>query len=261
MNNFMVQAYATYKGLFYWLTWISYITNVFLGPAIAVITYALLGQFAFDIEAARYYGLGIIMSQMAFVVVSGITQAYTYDRALGTISYFYISPAGRLANYLSRAAFHFPNGILVYATGLLTLRLLLNIDFSTTNWTAFTLAVLITAASISAFASLLGIFSIVIRDWVHAMVIATGILTVFTGIIIPVDIFPPVIRGFAAILPITNGLDAVRSAIAGSTAAEIYFNILQEAIVCIVYLATGFMGFIFFEKLAKRNGTLERDAT
>ena len=259
MYNFMIQAYATYKGLFFWLNWMSYITNVFVGPAIGVVTYALLGQFAFDMEAARYYGLGVIMSQMAFVVVSGITQSYTYDRELGTISFLYISPAKRLVNYLSRPVLHFPNGILVYATGLTALWLLLDIDFSMMNWPVFILSVLVATASVAAFAQLLGIFSIVIREWVHGMVVATGILFIFTGMIIPIETFPPALQGFAGILPITNALSAIRAAIIGAPSSGIYASILREAIVGIVYLAIGYLGFVFFEKLAKRNGTLERD--
>ncbi len=255
----MVQAYATYKGLFYWLSWMSYTTNIFGGPIVAVITYSILGQFAFSMEAARYYGLGIILNQMAFVIISGITQAYTYDRELGTISFFYTTPANRLVNYLSRPLFHLPNGLLVFGTGLTTLWLLLGIDFGIMNWPAFILAVLIAAFSVAAFSQLLGIFTIIIRDWTHAMVVSTGILFIFTGMIIPVESFPPALQGFAGVLPITNALSAIRSAISGTASSAIYISILREAIVGIVYLTIGFLGFVFFEKVAKRNGTLERD--
>lgn len=256
----MVQAYSTYKGLFFWLSWMSYITNIFGGPIVAVITYSILGQFAFNIEAARYYGLGIILSQMAFVVISGITQAYTYDRDLGTISFFYTTPANRLVNYLSRPLLHLPNGLFVFGTGLITLWLLLGIDFSMMNWSAFTLAVLVATLSVAAFSQVLGIFTIIIRDWTHAMVVSIGILFIFTGMIIPVESLPAALQGLAGVLPITNALSAIRAAISGTISSTIYASILREAVVGIVYLTMGFLGFLLFEKVAKRNGTLERDA-
>jgi ABC-2 type transport system permease protein len=259
MYNFLTQAWATYKGLFYWLNWISYTSNIFIGPAIFVVTYSLLGKFAFSMEAARYYGLGIIMNQMAFMLVSGITQAYTHDREQGTISFLFASPANRLVNYLSRPVFHYPNGLFVFTVGLTTLWLLVDIDFSLMNWAVFIPAVLVAAASLAAFAQFLSVFTIVVRDWITAMSISTGILFVFTGIIIPVDIFPPVIRGFARILPVTNALSAIRSSFTGTALSEIYPAILREAIIGLVFLTLGFLGFIFFENLAKRNGTLERD--
>jgi ABC-2 type transport system permease protein len=259
MYSFFIQVYSTYKGLFYWLTWMSYLTNIFIGPAISVISYALLGRFAFDEATARFYGLGIIMGQMAFVIVSGITQIYTRDRSQGTISFLYITPANRLVNYISRAILHLPNGILVYGTGLLTLGLLLDMNFSATNWAAFILAVMIATISIAAFSQFLGTFTIVFRDWVQTMVLATGILTIFNGTIIPVASLPHALQGFSQILPITNGLAAIRSAIIGGPASEIYLNILREGIVGAVYLAIGYIGFIGFEKFAIKRGTLDRD--
>lgn len=259
MYNFMVQAYATYRGLFYWLNWISYLSNIFIGPAIFVITYSLMGRFALSMEAARFYGIGIILNQMAFMLVSGITQAYTYDRELGTISFLYVSPANRLVNFLSRPVLHYPNGLLAFATGMVTLWILIDLDFSLMCWNSFILAVLVTAASVAAFGQLLSTFTIVIRDWITTMVVSTGILFVFTGMIIPVDIFPPVIQGFANILPITNGLAAIRSAFTGTELAELYPFIIREAVIGVIYLVIGFGFFILFERVVKRTGTLERD--
>ena len=260
MYNFWVQAYSTYKGLFYWLNWISYITSIFITPAIFVISYSILGKFAMGPEAAQFYGLGITMSSTAAILISGITQAYTYDRDLGTISFFYASPANRLVNFLSRPVFHYPNGLLTFATGLTTLWLLVDIDFSLMNWASFIVALLVTAASIAAFAQFLSVFTIIIRDWINVMALTTGILLVFTGMMIPVDIFPAGLQGFANILPVTNGLSAIRDAFGGAVFADVYINILREALIGLAYLTLGFIGFSLFEQVAKRTGALEKEA-
>ena len=261
MYNFMVQAWATYKGGFYWLHWISYIPNVFIGPAVVVASYALLGQFAFDAAAARYYGMGIIMAQLTFIIIGGITQTYTRERTMGTISFMYITPANRLGNFLSRALLHLPNGVLVYATGMTALWLLTGIDFSTTNWVALITTVVIAAFSVAAFSQLLGVFSIVFRDWVQVMVLGTGLLTVFNGIIIPLNSFPGALQGFAHVLPVTNALEAARSAIAGGPSAGIYFGVMREGIIAVIFTIIGYTGFVGFEKLVIKRGTLDRDTT
>jgi ABC-2 type transport system permease protein len=260
MRNFFIQVYSTYKGLFGWLSPLSYITNVFVGPAFGVVTFALLGKFAFDMDTARYYGIGVIMSEMAFIVLSGIAQSYLYDRTYGTISFTYISSTNRLTNFLARAVLHYPNGLLVYATGMLTLWGMMGIDFSHTNWPAFILGVLVVTASVTAFAQMLGIFTIITRNWLHSQMIITGILFIFTGMIIPLATFAPAVQRFGAILPITNALDAIRSALAGGASGPIYFNILQEGINGLVYLGLAFAGFVAFEKVAKRRGTLDLES-
>lgn len=257
MYNFWIQAYSTYKGLFYWLNWIGYLTNVFLHPVIFVITYSILGMFALGPEAARYYGIGILINQMTFILISGITQATTYDRELGTISFLYISPANRLVNFLSRPVLHYPNALLVFATGLTTLWLLIGLDFSAMNWGAFILAVTVTAASLAAFSQLLSVFTIIFRDWLNAMALAVGILFAFTGMIIPIDVYPAAVQEFARLLPVTNGLEVIRASFTGVPLADMYFCILREAITGLAYLSIGFIGFVAFEKVVKRTGTLE----
>jgi hypothetical protein len=199
MYNFWLQAYLTYKGLFYWLNWISYITNIFIAPAIFVMSYSILGRFALGPEAALFYGLGIAMSHMTFILIGGITQAYTYDRDLGTISFLYVSPANRLVNFLSRPVLHYPNALL-------------------------------------------------------------GILLIFTGMMIPLEIFPPFFQGFANILPVTNGLAAIRDAFNGAIFSDVYLIIVREALVGLAYLTLGFIGFTVFERVAKRTGVLEQEA-
>lgn len=260
MYNFLVQAYATYKGLFYWLNWISYITNIFLHPVIFVLTYSILGRFALGEEAARYYGIGILMNQMTFILISGITQAFTYDRELGTIAFMYISPANRLVNFLSRAVYHYPNALLVFATGLTALWLLIGLDFGSMNWGSFIIAVLVTAASIAAFSEFLSTFTIVFRDWLNAMALAVGILFAFTGVIIPIDIYPQAVQEFARLLPVTNGLEVIRSSFTGVPLADMSWGIIREALTGVAYFIIGYIGFVVFEQVVKRTGTLEIEA-
>ena len=255
-----MQAYSLYKGLFFWLSWISYITNIFIAPAIFVVMYSILGRFALGPEAAQFYGLGIAMSHTTFILIGGITQAYTYDRDLGTISFFYASTANRLGNYLSRPVLHYPNALLVFGTGFTTLWLMANLDFSFMNWTSFIVALIVTAASLAAFAQFLSVFTIIIRDWINVMALTTGILLVFTGMMIPRDIFPPVIQGFGEILPVTNGISIIRSAFSGAMLSDVYLTLLREALVGLGYLIVGFIGFTLFEGVAKHTGALEKEA-
>jgi ABC-type polysaccharide/polyol phosphate export permease len=259
MYNFWVQAYSTYKGLFYWLTWTSYITNTIIMPVLYVIIYSLLGQFTFNMEAARYYGLGILITQSAFIIISGITQGLTHDRDLGAISFLYMSPANRFVNYVSRGVLHFPNFLIVFTSSLIALWLFVGVDFGTMNWGPFVLAVLVMMASVTAFSEFLSIFSIIIRDWLNVMVVAVGLLFVFTGMIVPIDVFPSAVQVLTKMLPITNSLAVVRASFTGAPFSELYTGILYEAIIGLVFFTIGYFGFVYFEIVAKQKGVLDRD--
>jgi ABC-2 type transport system permease protein len=257
MYNFFMQAWATYKGLFYWLNWPGYISSILLRPVVVVIMYSILGRFALNPEAARDYALGVTVYSMVFVLLGGIVQSYTYERVLGTLSFLYVSPANRLVNFTSRVVFHYPNALLAFTTGLITAWLVVDINFGLVNWIGFITSLLVTAVSITAFVQCLAIFVIVFREWLSTFGLILGILLVFTGVIIPVSVFPPVIQEFCRILPMTNGLSAIRSAFVGAAFAEIYLIVLREALTGLVYFTVAFIGFRLFESLVRRMGILE----
>jgi ABC-2 type transport system permease protein len=257
MRNFFIQSYSTYKGLFYWLNWPGYISNIFLYPIIMVLMYSILGRFALNPEAAQFYAIGVSLSAVTFVTISGITQTYAYDRDSLTISFIFVSTTNRVVHFLSRPLLHYPNAILVYITAMLTVWLAVDLDFGLLNWLGFVVVSLVISASICAFSQFLGIFSIITRDWLNTMSFTVGILFAFTGIIIPIDVFPSAVQELARLLPITNGLSATRLAFMGAPFSDIYTLIIREAITGIVYFTIGTAGFLIFEKVAKRTGILE----
>lgn len=260
MYSFFIQSYSTYKGLFRWLNWPGYISGTIVQPFATVLMFSILGRFTSSPELARAYALGIAVSSMAFIVMSGMTQSYLYDRTFGTLSFLYVSPANRLVNFIARSTFHYPNALISFSFGLLAARVIVDLNFGSVNWSAFIVSVLVIAFSITAFGQLLGVITIVVRDWIEVQNMATGILLIFCGAIIPIEIFPEIIQGFARILPITNGLNAVKESFIGAQFSIVQGKILQEAVIGLVYYMIAFVGFMQFERLVKRTGTLERDS-
>ena len=86
VRNFLVQVYTTYVGLFGWLNWFGYISNVIFRPVVLVLIYSVLGRFSGSPEVGRSYALGIACFTMAMNILPGIAQCYTYDRTGGTLS-------------------------------------------------------------------------------------------------------------------------------------------------------------------------------
>lgn len=260
VRNFLIQVYTTYKGLFGWLNWFGYISNVIFRPVVLVLIYSVLGRFSGSPEAGRTYALGIASFTMAMNILPGIAQCYTYDRTGGTLSFFFASPANRLESYLARAVLHYPNGLLSFISALVTAWLVVGIDFGSINWAGFLLAVFITAFSISALGEFLGPFAIAFRDWSNIQNILVGLILIFSGVIIPLSVFPMPIQEFARLLPVTNGLAAIRSTFTGASIAEDMGYLLREGLTGVVYLTLGYFGFGLFEKVARQKGTLEQES-
>ena len=59
LKNFLLQAYYSYKGLFLWLNWTAYISNVFIAPVVFVVIVTLTGRFAGQSDSANSYIIGM----------------------------------------------------------------------------------------------------------------------------------------------------------------------------------------------------------
>ncbi|MFA5309515.1 MAG: ABC transporter permease [Dehalococcoidales bacterium] len=260
MYNFYVQSWLTFKGLFHWLNRWGYLSSTVLYPFATVTMFAILGRFASNPDLVRTYALGIAVSCIAWIAIAGITQSYTRERYNGGTSFVFVSTVNRLTHFISRSVFHFPNALVAFFFGMLAAWIIVDLDFSAVNWPTLILAVLAIDLAVTAYAQLLGVASVAVRNWIGIQGLANTILLILSGIIIPVSVLPGFLQEIAKLLPITNGLAAFRAAFTGAPLAEVSGNILREFITGLVYYAAAYFAFVFFEKAVKRSGTLERDA-
>jgi ABC-type polysaccharide/polyol phosphate export permease len=260
MYNFWIQVWSHYKGLYDWLHPRGYIANVIVYPIVAILMYSVLGRYALDAKMAAFFTIGMTASLMSYNIISAITMSYANDRWYSTLPFLYISKANRFLNFSSRCILHYPTGLLVCLTCMIMIRLTTSVNFGIVNWLALIPAVLVINASLCAFAQFLGIFSIVLTEWLNTLAFSLGITFPLTGMIIPLDTFPVALQEIAKILPITNGLTAIRSAFDGAPFSIIYFDIIREALTGIVYFSIGYFCFVLFERIVKRSGKLEMES-
>lgn len=259
MKNFFRQSYYTYRGLFMWLNLPGYISSMILYPIANVMMYSLIGRFAGSTDTAAF-AIGIVIFSMSFSSINGLAQSYSYELSFGTLPFFYVSRANRLKNYLARGLLHYPNALIAFILGLATSCLAANISLSGVSWVPLILSVLAIAFSLISLGQLLGLISIITRNWIAVQGMALGLLMVFCGAIIPTGVFPGFITAITRAIPITNGLLAARAAFGGASLDATGVNILYELIAGLGYCIISYTAFNVFEAYAKRTGKLERDA-
>ena len=77
------------------------------------------------------------------------------------------------------------------------------------------------------------------------------------GINVPIDFFPQPLEWFASVLPITNGLEAIRDTLNGEDASTILANTAAEVAVLLGWLALALATFGRFVGHGRRDGSLE----
>ncbi|MYI82917.1 MAG: ABC transporter permease [Chloroflexi bacterium] len=256
INNFATQSYLSYLGLFGWLNWPGYTSNVFFRPVLLMAMFSLAGRFAGDEGAAQRYAVGMIALSEMQIVQGGITQTFHYERQFGTLWVLFSSSGSRIVAYLSRGVLHYGNALLSAATTLLFAWLLFGVALPEADWAVVVAAVVLIALSSMTFSLMMGSFVIVLRDWFSGPALSYGLIIALTGAFIPRDALPAPLDDLGLLLPLTWALPALRDAL-GQGETDVAQALLGELGVAIAYLAVGLVLFRAVEWRARTNGTYD----
>ena len=257
MRNFFIQSYLSYRALFFWLNWPAYTGNVFLVPVLYITMLMLTGRFANSPLDSDYYIKGMAAYSTPFILIWGITQCNYYERVIGTLGHVLGCSGNRWLIYWSRGTMHFPNGMFTVITSLVFAGVFIGLDFSSTNWLTLVTSILLIGFSSTAFALCIGVLAIVVRDWLVISAAGSGLLIVFTGVVIPVDKLPLFLPYLGDVLPLTHGVAAFREAFVGADLATVGTDLIWELTVSIFYGLLGYLLFLVVEADAKRRGAYE----
>ena len=255
-SNFLVQAYLSCRGLFLWLNWPAYISNVFLRPVLLIALFVLVGRFANAEDAAERYAIGMAAIAMPNIVIGGITQSFNYERQFGTLWVLFASSGSRTATYLSRGVLHYPNALLSAATALLAGWALFGVRLGDADWAVLPAAILLIALSSTMFALVMGSLVIVFRDWFNALAFSGALMIALTGAFVPRSELPGLLGEIGVVLPVTSALPALRDALSAGE-ADIGAALLGELAVAAGYAAVGLLLFSVLERSAKSKGAYE----
>jgi len=246
-----------YKGLFLWLSWISYLSNVFFRPVLMLTMFTLLGRFALDADAAQRYMIGMAVFSMSDIILGGIIQTFGWDHTFGTLSVTFSTNANRLMVYANRCLLHLPNAVLSFITCILFAWLVLDLRVSEAHWGAITALAAAVILSVTAFMLLLGNAVTLMRNWLFVAGFGTGLLVAMTGVIVPTQSMPWILGDIARGLPLTNGLQGIRDAFAGASLVDVAPNLGLELAVAAAYGVVGFAWFLWVEARGRRTGEFD----
>ncbi len=257
MTNFFIQSYLSYRALFFWLNWPAYLGNVFVVPVLYIAMLMLTGRFADSHLDSDFYVKGMAAYSLPFIIIWGTTQCFYYERVLGTLAVVFGSSGNRWLIYWSKGCLHYPNGVLAVVTSIVFSWVFIGLDLSGANWATLAASILVLGLSCTAFALFVSVFTIVIRDWLIISATGSGLLIVFTGVVIPTENLPFFLGNIGDILPLTHGVAAFREAFLGSGVISQGQDLAWELGVGAAYGVAGYLLYRFIEADAKRRGAYE----
>jgi len=250
-------ALLSYIALFRWLRPITYLASKVVAPLSYMLFFVFLGKFATGGKDTSFYVIGNAVQMAAGSGIFGVTMSISGDRWDGTLPYLFATPANRLMLFVGRAFIHVIDGMFGVLLGFFWGVVLLGLDITNTNPAALLLTILITTFSTSGMGLFLGCLSLITRNVMFVNNTVFFSLLLFSGANVEIATLPAWMQSVSQGLPLTRGIAAARTIIAGGDLAEVMPLLQMEVLIGVIYIFIGYSMFRWFEFQAKKRGTLE----
>ncbi|MCS7140754.1 MAG: ABC transporter permease [Candidatus Nitrosocaldus sp.] len=238
--------------------------------SIAEVTIPLLSLSAY---VYMYTMLGAPSEYMAFVVVGGAMLAFWsnvlwgmsaqlyWEKETGTLTYYLLAPASRMAILLGMAAGGALNTTLRSLSILMVGTLLFPVEYNIVEPVALLIVFLLTVTALYGMGMLFAsLFLLYGREATHIADLLQEPIYLFSGIYYPVlsnQILPYAVRLVASIIPLTFGIDAIRLLlIMGKGMGDIMLHIVGLSLLIIVLMPLAYIALRRMEDTSKRHGRL-----
>jgi len=246
----------SYGMLFNWARPSIYIPTLIGGPTFQLFFFAALGSYATD-RSSAYFAIGNAVQVSAIAGVFGMTMAIANERWFGTLPALLATPANRVALFAGRFMPFVLNGLLVSLYAFALGVIFLGVRLAPGSLAVTGLALLATVFSCTAIGALQGAVSLRLRDGLFGANLITMSILLFCGVNIPLQELPGWMQVIGNLLPFTHGLEAVRQAVDGAGLDRVGGLIGVEVLIGIAYAASAFGLFVYLERSARRNATLD----
>ncbi len=250
-------ALLTYKASFTWLRPRVYFTMKVLAPLVYMAYFAYLGKFILGDEGMRYAALGNAVLSVAVNTVMGVVINVGTERWYGTLPALFVTPANRFFIFLGKAIVHIIDGIFSVVIGLAFAGLLFGVNFGGANFLTLAVVIVLTSVTLTGYGLLAGSYSLHSREVGAVFNAAFFSLMLLCGVNFSVDMLPIWLRPISYAIPLTYGIQATREAMVGASLMDVGFLLFMEVLTGSAMLLAGSFLFAYFEKLAKKKGTLE----
>lgn len=246
----------SYGMLFNWARPSIYIPTLIGGPTFQLLFFAALGSYATN-RSPAYFAIGNAVQVSAIAGVFGMTMAIANERWFGTLPAILATPANRAALFAGRFMPFVLNGLLVSLYAFALGVVFLGVRLAPGSLAVAGLALLTTVFACTAIGALQGAISLRLRDGLFGANLVTMSILLFCGVNIPMRELPGWMQVIGNLLPFTHGLEAVRQAADGAGLAQVGGLIGVEALIGLVYALAAFALFVYLERSARANATLD----
>lgn len=257
MKKFFRTSVLSFNALLGWLDPKLYIIMKIIDPALQMIFYSILVRYTCKTSSITPYIIGnafLLCTRNSVFVVGSLLRS---ERSQGTLMLIIASPANKFMNFVARSFLNIFDAAFTVLIGLLIGVTLFNVDLSGINYFQFSLSILIAMLGGMSVGLVLSSIALVAKEIHMFLNVAAMLIFILTGASFPIDRLPRAAVIASNFIPITRSIEACRLITSKASSVLVYSLLGKELLVSILYIVAGYMLFIYFERKARVDASLE----
>jgi ABC-2 type transport system permease protein len=260
MNNlrvFFAGGLTSYRALFNWLNPWAFLSILVAYPVFQTMYFVYLGRAA-DTANDTFFLVGNAFVAAAVAGMFGMGHSIGGERRYQTLPTLLASPASRLALFLGRALPAIVNGFVVAALSYTLAALMIHLHIAAGRLAGIAVALLASCFACAGLGLCIGSLAFRTRSISLFADTLSGVFLIVTGANVPLARLPDGLQVLANYIPLTHGIRAARALAAGGTLHDALGAVGKEALIGAVYFTIGVAMLRYFERSARRAGSLDR---
>ena len=219
--------------------------------------FILLGQAAGGSELAEFALIGNAMHTAAFLGIVFITAVIQMEKWSGTLAFVMAAPTSWLPSMLGRSVAEYTHAVFNSALILFVFVPFFAPEIAMIDVLRAMPLFLITLASVSTLGWLVGAISLPVRWGTTIANIVGYTMMLLCGVNIPLEALPLPAQITGQLLPMTNGILAIRGVIAGGSYISVLPLIGKEVLIGLIFGVIAWQAFKYRLHVTRANGAME----
>lgn len=254
LSTFLTYARNRFRMVPWWL-WLS---SIMLNAFFSMLFFVFLADYVSNPEVTvRYVVIGNVVQSVAATTLYSTADLPGTEKHVGTLSPLMQTPASLFCIFLGMAVFNMIAGLISSSLSLVYAVLVFGIDLSAANAASVAAVIGSTVLALTGFGMMVGSVGIRLRTSAIIANIVSYIGLLICGVNFPLSYLPEWVQHIASVLPLTYGVEAMRSASDGAALASISGDLSIMLVLGSFYFAVSVAMFRAFERLARRDGAFE----
>jgi ABC-2 type transport system permease protein len=256
LRIFFIGGLTAYRGLINWLSpWI-FIPSLVVTPIFQILLFVYIGRTA-GVQSDEFFVVGNAIQYASIPCIFSTTHAIAGERYQQTLAYLLVSPAGRVPLFLGRALPVIVNAMFVAAFALLVAGLIMRIEIPLSAWPAILVVIAVASFACTGLGLITAAIGLRVRETAVLNNIIFGLLLIFTGANVPLDLMPGWMEAIGRGVPLTHGIEAARELADGASLGDVAGLVGTEFLIGAVYAFVGYQALRFMEHSSRKRASIQ----